>query len=773
MPDGAHLSRPVQERVAPSDESAPTTRAGSGRRVKSPRPQPRWQREAFVLGPVVLLVIVTGEYVALQQAGHLPMVLAAVAFIVTQMLPGILVWRRFRPDDGWLVEDLAMGAAIGLAMGVVARVVGLALGIDAISFAVPWLLALLVMAPGQARRRVLEAGFDDLPRGWGGAVAIAGVGSVVGAAKLLSVLPVDWTGWAVVYDDSPFHVALAGELTHGWPPEYPQVAGELLHYHWFSHAWVAQLGNVSGVELVVVQDRFLAALSALLVPILIACVTMRVARAPWAGPLAAGFAVFVGPVDLWHVSVTPMPTNPLSPSVGFAAALMLAAFLVLVMRWRGELPRSSYVLLVGLVIVGGGAKATVLPIVLAGAVAAAAAVLVSRRARELVDVRAMALDSVTCLVVFALELKLVFGGGDGGLEITPLTGLAHRYVVDYGRVFTDLGVGAIVLITALVLAAQLLTMLSFVGVLRDRTSGRDPVLWFLLGGAGAGLAATLLLNRVGGSQSYFRVSGWLLLSIACGWGLWLLIPHLKGLARAQWLGLGGLFVGAVVVEQLLGPAYRQRLGLWLAPLLLVAATACVLLVAAPSRRHPPQALTVVVLGFLALGLAAWFTPYVYIQDPPPVVQHGNALPATPGAIHSDEVEAARWLRDHSEGSDIVMTNRHCRGPQVPGCKRTQFTVAAWSERDVLVEGWAYTSRMNSLSVDSHENTRGPFWDPELLRLNDRFFVHPTASAARRLRDRGVRWVFVYRALPHKNLSKFATLAHRNPAVDVYRWRSDD
>ena len=235
----------------------------------------------------------------------------------------------------------------------------------------------------------------------------------------------------------------------------------------------------------------------------------------------------------------------------------------------------------------------------------------------------------------------------------------------------------------------------------------------------------------------------------------------------------GLFVGAVALEQLLGPTYRSPVGLWLAPLLLVVATALVLLVAAPSRRQPPQALAVVVVGFLALGLAAWLTPYEYIQDPPPVVQRGNALPATPGATHSDEVAAARWLRDHSEGDDVVMTNRHCRGPEVPGCKRTQFTVAAWSERDVLVEGWAYTSRMNALSADSHANTRGPFWDPDLLRLNDRFFVHPTASAARRLQARGVRWVFVYRALPHTKLSKFATLAHRNRIVDVYRLRQHD
>ena len=546
----------------------------------------RWQREAFVLGPLVLLAIGTGEYVARQQAGQLSMLLATAAFIGTQMVPGVLTWRRFRPDDGWLVEDLAMGAALGLAMGAVAQVVGLALGLTGISFVVPWLLALVALAPRQARRRALAAGFDDLPRGWGGAVAVVGLGSVIGAVKLFPVLPVDWTGWAVVYDDSPFHAALAGELTHGWPPHYPQVAGEVLHYHWFSHAWVAQMGGVSGVDLVVLQDRFLAALTAVLVPVLIACVAMRIARAPWAGPLAACFAVFVGPVDLWHVSVTPMPTNPLSPSVGFAAALMLAALLVLVMRWRRELPPGSYALLVGLVVVAGGAKGTVLPIVLAGVAAAGIAVLVSRRARELVDVRVMALDALTCLVVFALELKLVFGGGDGGLEITPLTGLAHRYVVDYGRVFTDLGVGAIVLITVVVLAAQLLTMLSFVGVLRDPTSGRDPVLWALLGGTAAGLAATLLLNRLGGSQSYFRVSGWLLLSIACGWGLWLLIPHLKGLARAQWVGLAGLFVGAVALEQLLGPTYRSPAGLWLAPLLLVVATALVLLVAAPSRRHP-------------------------------------------------------------------------------------------------------------------------------------------------------------------------------------------
>jgi hypothetical protein len=96
-----------------------------------------------------------------------------------------------------------------------------------------------------------------------------------------------------------------------------------------------------------------------------------------------------------------------------------------------------------------------------------------------------------------------------------------------------------------------------------------------------------------------------------------------------------------------------------------------------------------------------------------------------------------------------MTNRHCTKPTGKVGDARRFYVAASSERQVLLEGWAYTMRANLTGVENGTSPSTiPFWDPALLELNDDSFTRPTSEAARRLCDLGVRWVFVDKTVPH-------------------------
>jgi hypothetical protein len=76
------------------------------------------------------------------------------------------------------------------------------------------------------------------------------------------------------------------------------------------------------------------------------------------------------------------------------------------------------------------------------------------------------------------------------------------------------------------------------------------------------------------------------------------------------------------------------------------------------------------------------------------------------------------------------------------CDARHFWVSGAAERRVLVEGWAYTERAISIGMRTATNPRRvPFWDPELLALNDEAFASPSPETLTRLRDEhGVRWL---------------------------------
>ncbi|WP_205315361.1 hypothetical protein, partial [Nonomuraea lactucae] len=135
--------------------------------------------------------------------------------------------------------------------------------------------------------------------------------------------------------------------------------------------------------------------------------------------------------------------------------------------------------------------------------------------------------------------------------------------------------------------------------------------------------------------------------------------------------------------------------------------------------------------------------------------------------------AGRWLRAHSGPDDLVATNAHCRWGREEPCDSRFPWVAALSERRVLVEGWAYTSANLSRWRPGLPPESLPFWDDELIRLNDAAFHAPSADVMRRLRDgHGVRWLFAEErpgtTLPE--IGDYATPRFRSGGYAVYQIR---
>nr|MDQ6935934.1 hypothetical protein [Actinomycetota bacterium] len=206
----------TRERPQAPPASVPETGAREGADPVLRRTTAR--AEAVTLLPLLLVLVAGAEYAARSQAGHLPLLRAAAAVTLTQLLPGVLVWRSLRPPEGWLLEDLALGCATGAALAVPAQVLSVSTGLTAASWAFPLLVALLVLAVPGSRRRILEARWGPLPW-WFGVAGILGAANAMISSTAFFVQPMKHgSGWIRQYVDLPYHLALAGELSHRFPP---------------------------------------------------------------------------------------------------------------------------------------------------------------------------------------------------------------------------------------------------------------------------------------------------------------------------------------------------------------------------------------------------------------------------------------------------------------------------------------------------------------------------------------------------------------------------
>ena len=145
-------------------------------------------------------------------------------------------------------------------------------------------------------------------------------------------------------------------------------------------------------------------------------------------------------------------------------------------------------------------------------------------------------------------------------------------------------------------------------------------------------------------------------------------------------------------------------------------------------------------------------------------------PAESGAtIGPGGIAAARWLRSHSSPDDLVATNAHCRLPDRPVCDARTFWLSAYSERHVLIEGWAYEPRslQRARELDLPFCCL-PFWDQDRLTTNDAA-LEGDEDAIAALRTRyGVRWMVVDDRAPNRvgELAQSAAVRWRSGAYAV-------
>lgn len=175
-----------------------------------------------------------------------------------------------------------------------------------------------------------------------------------------------------------------------------------------------------------------------------------------------------------------------------------------------------------------------------------------------------------------------------------------------------------------------------------------------------------------------------------------------------------------------------------------------------------------IAGAVVLSGPVAFNRYLATAHVAQTPRHVALTSAT--ASSNGQIAAAVYIRDHSGVNDLVMTNRHCIRPQVPDhCDSRRWLVTAFTERQVLIEGWTATNTPTRLAPQGRQSVTINYWHPALLVLNDDFYTHPTAAAERKLWAMGVRWAYEENTRPHAStLAPYAILRYHN--ADASAWQ---
>lgn len=745
--------------------------------VGTPTTRPRGRPAALFLGLASLTPLAATAallwYAVERGLSPRHAVLGAAAVGVTQVLPGALCWRAVRPRRGWLVEDLAMGFAIGSCLAIAAQVVAGLSRFTWLSAGIPLAVGACLLVIPVTRRRITVAGWESLPWWFGPIVGLVSLPAIRQLMEYFHRNELNWPRGAwIPHIDLYLHQALASELLNRGPAAWPTVLGEDLGYHWFTHAWIAQTARVSGLGLDEVLVRFMPAVMPSIVVVATAVAALRLSGRPIAGALAASLCMVGGMLNVFGKDSPGFPVEPVSPTLALGAPTLLALVVVLTVRWRGEALRGAFLLVPLLAVAAAGTKGSTSPLVVAGLGLALVAMLLWDRGRAL----AVAIDLIVVSAALVFTIVVVFHGSAAGLAF----GLGDAS--QQTATATWLGGAPTTVIQAM---ATLTTVMSALArgaatfaLPLSRQWRRQPLTWLLVGASLAGAGALGVFSHPGRSQLYFALTAIPLLAIGSSLGL-LRLAEVLGPRRMSALslagGAGGLllaFLPARLVGVLRTHDYSQAWVMLGVAAAIVCATAAAGLVVAwllRPRRRPTaaHAATAVAVCSLVAGVAVFASS----STEPVRVRWGPVPKSFPLATTQKQIDAARYIRNHSAVDDIVMTNRHCIRPKSPfdNCDSRRWLVTAFSERQSLVEGWTATPKATELAPHGRDSITVPYWKPDILRLNDGFIEHPTARAARQLWDLGVRWVYVDHTRPYaKTLEPYAKRRYRNSDAEAYQ-----
>jgi hypothetical protein len=700
------------------------------------------------------------------------------------LLPGVLVYRALRRVPHSLVDDLAMGAALGLVLEIVAYVAFSVTGLRSVLWLWPAVVVVPFVVLRPLRQHWRPTGYRRAPLGWSWGVAGVSLFMLyyLTFAFFRPNAPVPIKGTGYYFIDQLFLLSLAGDAKHHFPLQTPQVVGEGLWYHWFAFAHMASASMISGVDLPVVFFRFFLATICPLAVLLLAVVGWRVSGRPWVGVIATALVFGIGEVVVGSRALSVLGSTTTytvwsSESVAYGWVITFPMIALALDRILGGLPdspigRGAWPLLAVFAFAAPGGKASILPVVLSAAGLVALVELVRRRftgATWKIIGLLLAAQAFGTMVIYGLQGQ--------GVQIRPLAAF-HQFVstsrVAHGPWWKLVALYGVLLAGYAIYMFARLAGIPVLAGIRRREWG--AVEWFLLGGAAGGAVATLTLWHTTSAQNYFVRSGFAFGAVLSAMGAVALVER----HRVRPAVVVGVAVGAValssVVSRILylhggavgGPGWAGMLPIFrpAAVLAIVALIVAAVLLVARLRWPSMRGLASTAVLVIALGAGA----PALVWD---AVLYPNALRYYHSSVSPEQAAAARWLRANSDPNEVAATNAHCVSPPQGDCWHLSFWLSAFSERRFLVESWGYTAKANAAAGERRDSPiLAPFWDEQTIANNDASFYAPTPALLAWMWERGVRWLVADRQAGRESdaLRTLADLRWETGVVAVYQLR---
>jgi hypothetical protein len=445
------------------------------------------------------------------------------------VVPGVLLCHGagLAPRrDAWLL--LGQGTTLGLALHGLAFLAGRAASAAWLPVAVALGAALLGLALGRRASGGGGAGPRGVDAGPGAPAALLTLTAALLACLLQPLVSVERLGEPVPAD-LLFHAGNAAELRHRHPLQDPRAAGLALNYHLLAYALPAEAADRAAAP---VADPLLA-LAPLLWVALLALQLSNAGRAMFGSAAAGGLAAVVAllnadPGPLLGLArgafANHFPTAVFGSPTTVVGLVLLAGLALPLGRWLEAGERRALLVAAVLAAAASGAKASVLPPVLAGLGLCAAWDGLHRRRAE--AGRAALAALVLLAAGFPLTWSVALGEssyrtilrwGPGALFAqAPFTAAARALLG------TTEG-GSLGAWTPAVFAAWLLGHLGLVaaGLVAWLVLRRDPLSvtqrW-ALATAAVGFALALAMDAHGTSQLFFAYDGHVLLALFAGHG---------------------------------------------------------------------------------------------------------------------------------------------------------------------------------------------------------------------------------------------------------------
>jgi hypothetical protein len=670
-------------------------------------------------------------------------------------LPGAALLWAMRGRRSRFLVTIALGWPVGQALEILAFSGSAAIGTRGLFLLYP----ILVIVPCAffiwRRQRGVEADSDDgrmsLGVMWAAAGALS-LGLIYLTLMFLPLAPLPSTSVVVEYPDYPYFISLVGQVMNHWPPTTPGLVGVPLSYEWFVLFHIAAVSQVTHLSIPVVGLRLDYIPTVTVVACQLLVVGRFIARSWWTGVMAIVIIFLLGPLDLTSATKTPFGDNVFihlwdSWTFPFGLMFLLALLYFVVERVRANSRRTSRDLgswaLIALLMVGAsGAKATVLPVVVAGTGLYLVLRVLFRR-----DISIGALATVVLgIPIFIVTYVIVYGGQAPATKIDPLVWLSGGPPVLMANLIRHSEIRAIVLPLAYAadFAAVVLPLAGMLYLLRRPHRSAIPTFALPLCMLVSGVLIASLFHHSSYSEIYFADTGYVAGSFVAAEGLrrmWLdmgrSLPATRTVAVVAFAGWVALLL--VVVALTSHDVGTPRAAVVRYAALTAAGVAFVIAWAVVVRARHHSSSGVIALSLIPLmAVSALTSPLLSLPSARAAID-GKPIASGRTVLVPGLLTALYWLRNHTSVDAVFAVNNHWIDPSRTFGKFYYYT--AFSERQAFIEAY------NPYPIPPGPGTPAGANFIYRQQVNDAVFNHADPAALHIMTHQyGVRFLFIDRTI---------------------------